>query len=281
MNNKNDKPEACAKCGSKTAVGVKFCSECGHDLSKPVSTFKMSGKHYVVLIALTAVIWFSGWSLQSSLAGKRPTNEFKHEPEAAHSGGAKAMAANSPRIKELRALVAAEPDNKKAWYNLAAALVMETFKDKEAPPQLIFDAISALRKVLEIDPAHTGALLLMANISYDRQAYAKAAEFYKKYLDIENDDYDVKVRYATAISFMGQHDEAIANLKEVLKSMPDNFQAKANLSMTYSQMGQREEALKIGEEALTLAPSDQARIRFEKFLDTLREPGQSAKSSEQ
>ncbi|MDC0358940.1 tetratricopeptide repeat protein [Oligoflexia bacterium] len=269
MSENVDKTNACAKCGTVTSTDVKFCPQCGHNLSKPVTAVKMRGWHFIALGCLTIGIWLAAWNTQKSLAGNRPTKTFVQEPKARHMGDIQEAELDNSEIKRLKAAAKAAPENKEAWHNLAAALVKELGSSENPRPQMIFDAIGALRKVLQIDPADTDALLIMANISFERQALSKAVELYKKYLDLKPDDIEVRVRYASALSALDANIEAIGNLKEALTLQPDHFRATAQLCITYSQMGEREQGLKTCEQALKLAPSEEMKQSFSKHLDSV------------
>jgi tetratricopeptide (TPR) repeat protein len=134
--------------------------------------------------------------------------------------------------------------------------------------------------VLKLKPDDANALIAMADISFNQQVFNKAADYYARYLGVQPNDNDARARYASALSFSGKFDDAIKELKGVLKKDPKNFHASAYLAITYAQMGKQPEAITAGEQALTLAPNEEARARFTNFLDEVKRPTKPAAQGE-
>lgn len=257
----------CPSCGTELGSNARFCGQCGVNIMQfrrtaPVTTGTK------VAVAVTGALFFAAvWMAQDNLVGKVPVEQFKGEKKAAQT----AATEDAPLDADLQALKQAaekNPRDKKGWFDYAQALG-ERLSMKDAPRNLIFEAIGALRQVLDIDPQDKDALLTMAEISFQQQAFAKSAEFYEKYLALAPEDIDMRARYASSLSFVGKFDQALTELNRVLTVKPDHFHGLAYSAVTYAEMGNKEKAREVGTKALSLAPSEEAKKRFENFLASL------------
>ena len=259
----------CPSCGSALSAGARFCPQCGTNIAQfrhrtPISvgakaTIAGTG------LALFAALWFS----QQALVGTPPSEKFKGEQKTAGREESPAEDAPlAPELVKLKEEAEKNPRDKKGWFNYAQALG-ERLSMKGAPQNLIFEAIGALRQILDIDPNDKDALLTMAEISFQQQAFAKSAEFYEKYLVLVPEDIDIRARYASSLSFVGKFDQSLAELGKVLSVKPDHFHALAYSAVTYAEMGNKQKAREVGEKALQSAPSDEAKKRFQNFLNSL------------
>ncbi|NDC38256.1 MAG: zinc-ribbon domain-containing protein [Proteobacteria bacterium] len=275
----------CPHCGAKLPGQANFCPGCGAQLGalasvaqggqtvQPVSSF--TTKHYLIILLLAVGIWIPIWFIQDARSGKKPTQTFEQT----------SMAQTQPAdlgadIQRLTTAAKAAPQDYEAQQALAAALVNK-LQDSERPSNdLIFAAMEAVGNVLKLKPDDANALIAMADISFNQQVFNKAADYYARYLGVQPNDNDARARYASALSFSGKFDDAIKELKGVLKKDPKNFHASAYLAITYAQMGKQPEAITAGEQALTLAPNEEARARFTNFLDEVKRPAKPAAQGE-
>jgi len=177
----------------------------------------------------------------------------------------------SPQIASMRREVEQSPDDLAKLKVFAGMLGDHLRSNPEASPQLVFEAIDVLGRILQREPNDPGALVMMADVSFDQRAFTKALDFYERYLKVEPDDLGARSRYASTLTFLGRYDDSVAELGKVLKSDPKNFPALAYLAITYAQKGEIVKAKAIGSDALKLAPSDDARARFSSFVSSLDE----------
>lgn len=255
----------CPGCGSALPAAARFCAQCGTNISQFRRRAPLSMRSIVIIAASGTLIFAALWFSQEALVGKAPTEQFKGEKKA------EAPAADAPldaELTRLREEAEKNPKDKKGWFNYAQALG-ERLSSKDAPRNLIFEAIGALRQILDIDPNDKDALLTMAEISFQQQAFAKSAEFYEKYLSIVPEDLDIRSRYASSLSFTGKFDQSLVELGKVLSVKPNHFHALAYSAVTYAEMGNKEKAREVGLKALEQAPSEEARERFQNFLNSL------------
>jgi cytochrome c-type biogenesis protein CcmH/NrfG len=232
----------CKICKIDLPESAKYCFECG-------SSQKSFSKLPIILVLITICLAFL---VEDRFLGTKPA-KFEVGTSV------------DPKIEALRARTSQAPGDINAWRELAFAAQ----EKMESDQTYIFDLLEALRGILNINPNDKDALLAMADISYSQQAFDKAAEFYKSYLQIDPENIQVKANYASSLTFLGQFDQSKTILKEILKRDPANFQAGAYLTIAYARNGETEEAKKIGEETMKHAPDDEAIKRFGRFLATL------------
>ncbi|MBX7138066.1 MAG: tetratricopeptide repeat protein [Oligoflexia bacterium] len=252
----------CFACGEEQHSNAAFCHHCGQNLNLIRNATRLKPTHWALIACLAAILWYGGSTLTTSLAGARPTAEFKQEETPPAD-------LKDPELDALRQAAKAAPQSKDAQLALAAKLI-ELLQTTDPPSRaLIFEAIEVLGVALKLDPNDRNALISMADLSFSQQAFSKAAEFYRRFLALNKDDLEAKAKYASSLTFLGQFDEAVSLLREVLKKEPKNFNANAYLAITYAQKGDRKAALEAGQKALLLATNPEAKERFKAFLDSL------------
>jgi tetratricopeptide (TPR) repeat protein len=141
--------------------------------------------------------------------------------------------------------------------------------DPFSSPELALEAVDVLGRILRRMPDDSEAMVMMADVSFDQRAFSKAEELYKKYLEQVPGDVGARARYASTLTFLGKFDDSIRELDGILIKEPKNFPAKAYLAITYAQQGNIDKAKAVAQEALDLAPSQEARERFSAFVTSL------------
>lgn len=257
----------CPACGNALTSNARFCSQCGKDITAFVPRQALSTKAIASIAGLGIGIFLVAWYSQEPLVGKAPTENFKGETKKPTNDEPL-----EPSLQKLKDEALKTPTDKNGWARFAQALG-ERLSIKDPPQGLIFEAIGALRQILDIDPKDKDALLTMAEISFQQQAFAKSAEFYQKYLEIVPEDIDMRARLASSLSFTGKFDESLKELGRVLTVKPDHFQALAYSAVTYAEMGDKAKAKEVGAKAMAAAPNAEARERFSKFLNSLAQEG--------
>ncbi|MCO6431495.1 MAG: tetratricopeptide repeat protein [Deltaproteobacteria bacterium] len=264
----------CSHCGKELSGQYKFCPHCGKRLG---SALTLKPRNIFLLAAASLGMFAFSWSLQSKLAGKAPTKEFQQPQENAQHRTE--QLSNDPRISDLRRAAKEAPDNLAAWEALAQALAEKIRETQQPAPEIVFETIEVLRHILDRDAKNAFALIAMADLSFEQQAFSKAGQFYQQYLEVMPEDHAARARFASTLSFLNQPEKALAELDLVLKKNPNNFHGKAYSAITYAQMGDYAKARSLGEEALAVAPSDEARERFAEFLSKLDSDQARAKDS--
>lgn len=86
--------------------------------------------------------------------------------------------------------------------------------------------------------------------------YARAAEEYKKLLEIKPDDKDLHSHLGETYYKLGKMDEAVAELEEVMRLDPENWVQREAIGDIYSQKGDSDEALRQYERTLRINPNN-------------------------
>jgi tetratricopeptide (TPR) repeat protein len=245
---------------------MRFCPACGKNL---VST---SLKSYTLLAGAAVVLFGLGYALQVTL----------QSPSLRVANGAASPAQelqednSDPQIVAMRREVEAAPEDLTKLKVFAGILGDKIRQEPKASQGLVFEAIDVLSRILHVAPNDPGALLLMADVSFEQQAFSKSLEFYEKYLRIEQQDLGARARYASTLTFLGRFDDSIKELKKVLAQDPKNFPAMAYVAITYHQKGDFKTARQYGTKALEIAPSEEARARFSGFMESLKQAESAA-----
>lgn len=107
-----------------------------------------------------------------------------------------------------------------------------------------------LESALKDDPKNAALLIKIGNTYYDwgqEEANAKgqvaqpgdkwmrAVDYYKRALEIQPGNVNVRVDMANVLGFLGQTDEAIAQYREAMKTDPKHPQARINLILALGQ----------------------------------------------
>lgn len=263
----------CRRCGASVTGEMRFCPSCGRGLARASTAF-------YVAVGCTAV----------GMLGVAIGLRYLAQPGRPDVAAANHVAAhvsqdvNDPQLDAMRKEVEASPNDLSKLRIYAGMLGDKLRSNPDAPQGLVFEAVDALSRILTAEPNDPGALVMMADISFDQRAFTKAADFYQRYLKLEPEDLGARARYASTLTFLGNYSESVSELDAVLKEDPKNFPAMAYLAITYAQSGDLAKAKELGGKALTIAPSEDARARFSAFVESLdqdQRAGQPASSSPQ
>jgi len=212
-----------------------------------------------------AFLLSSSWYLSENLVGRKPSSTFK------------AKTSTNFQLEELRQAVKEDPKDLKVRRELILNLRKELTKSKD--PRHFQEIIDTYQGIVDSFPAQevTPEIEQLGDLYFARKDFKGAIELYKSVLLIKPDSQGVKGRLASAYTFLGQFELALNELDSLIKENPKSFQAHAYKAIAYAQMGKIEEAKLVGVEALSLAPSKEAKERLSSFLNKL---DQSAKPGE-
>ena len=114
----------------------------------------------------------------------------------------------------------------------------------EENPETQAEAISAYKKVLDMDPEHAAAHINLGTLYYNRQDYGLAEKHYRRAIEID-------ARYALAyfdlgnvLDETGRVAEAIQTYKTALQFAPTYADAHYNLALAYEKVKEPRKALK-------------------------------------
>lgn len=261
---------ACVKCGAVATPQMRFCSNCGRSLASKAKGFVPAA------IGLSVLLLAGGIGLQLAVRGSK----IVHPPirgNAKESSQEQPNELENPQLAAMRKSVEEAPEDITKLKMYAGMLGDVLRANPGTRPEVVFETIDVLGKILQREPNDPTALVMMADVSFDQRAFTKALDFYERYLKVEVGDLGARARYASTLTFLGRYDDSIRELRGVLQSDPKNFPAMAYLAITYAQKGEIPQAKKVGTDALALAPSEDARARFSSFVSSLDEAGAQEK----
>ena len=146
----------------------------------------------------------------------------------------------------------------------------KTYEQQKGEQKVLLDIIEVSRALYQKKPKHYNALITLADISFDQMLFQDAARLYKEALTVRQKDPEIRARYASALTFLKEYDQAIQELVTLTNEYPRFFKGHAYLAISYAQKGEKEKALFHGNEALELAPHKEAKERFAVFLESLK-----------
>lgn len=264
----------CPKCSAKTIVDANFCAECGAQLRKAAEKLRTPLVFTVATVLLAATLSVMAWNMQAGLAGEKPKPTFDSGNignfQQAHNFQ---QGTNDPIIDKLWDSAKADSNNVGVWWMLFTAIYQKQEILAAGDPQrsaFALQMVDALNNVLRLEPKNTDALLAMAQVAFEQQAFVKANDYYERYLEVNPLDLKIKAQYASSLAFTGNLEKSKELLKSILEIDPNNFQALAYLSITLAQGGELKESREFGDKALVQAPSQEAKERLQKFLSHLQ-----------
>jgi tetratricopeptide (TPR) repeat protein len=179
----------------------------------------------------------------------------------------KAKVAPDPMLDPLRNAVKSSRGAISDLLTLAQALEIKLLNTQDQ--NLLLEQIQTLSEILKQDSENTWALLQMAELSFNKQIFDQAGNYFKRYLQVEPKDNDARAKYASTLIFLGQPDLAITELDQVLTAEPGMFQALAFKTIALAEKGDTTSALELSEEALKAAPNEEARTRLDSFVKSI------------
>lgn len=135
--------------------------------------------------------------------------------------------------------------------------------------------VADLESKVEADPSDTDSLLSLAQNctswgqmvgmlaqTDDERAHGtellqRALGYYDQYLE-QNDTPEARTDRALCAYYLGETDDALADLETVTQSSPDYAPAWADLGMLYEAQGSTDQAIAAYEQAVALDPDDEA-----------------------
>jgi tetratricopeptide (TPR) repeat protein len=165
-----------------------------------------------------------------------------------------------------------------AWQKLEQLVKSEVSQHPERAGGYLPLLLQALEQLKTLEPGSADRLVELADLHFQIREFPKSSGYYREALALEPENSSISARLASSLSFEQNYDEAIAILQGVLKREPNHFQARAYLAIAYSQKGEKDDAIREGEQALQHAPSDEARARFGRFLDSMKSEPSSDRS---
>jgi tetratricopeptide (TPR) repeat protein len=143
-------------------------------------------------------------------------------------------------VENLRTATQLKPTDPVLWYRLATTIL----KNRGLNAAQIQELMAALQKSIELDPTNDKAIYDAANTMYRTKAYwREAAEFFKKYTDLKNDNEEAWEQYAISLYNARAYKDAIPVLERALKSNSKSTEMKQMLAYSYYLAKEYQKAL--------------------------------------
>lgn len=95
-----------------------------------------------------------------------------------------------------------------------------------------FREAETLKKIVENDPGNVAALIKLGNIYFDTNQNEEAVKSYRKALEFDQNNADVRTDMAICLRRLRRTDEAISEFKKASQSNPRHYQSRYNLGLT-------------------------------------------------
>ncbi len=142
-----------------------------------------------------------------------------------------------------------DPQNIEALYGTALAFEMQEKFD---------EAEEILKQILIIDMKFVPAWNDLARIAYSKGYVEKAADLFKKSLDADDTQTEVRNQLSEILFDLQRFDEGIALLLETHQRFPDDLPTIVHLAEVFQQAGKKEEARELWRKALRIDPKNKA-----------------------
>lgn len=211
-------------------------------------------------VGIGFILFFSGKSLNTELIGSAPTKVFQKTTQG------------SPLPKNLLPLKEAlkkKPEDLHLRLEYIAALQNHLRIPAHSSQEIKAEFAQLIETTAERASDSPETLRELAMRAFEVKYFTASRKLYKQYLELRPEDVSVRSQYASTLSFLGEHQQAIAELKAILAKNPEHFQTLAFLSIVKAGIGEIEDARLYGQKALEKAPHQEARERLLAFLEKL------------
>jgi cytochrome c-type biogenesis protein CcmH/NrfG len=127
------------------------------------------------------------------------------------------------------------------------------------------------KRRLEKDPKDKEALMLLGNANYDINRFGPAADYYKRYLELDPGHAGVRTDLATSYYKTKDVDSAVRELKTVVAEVPDHEAALYNLGLIlWQDKHDKSGAVKAWEALLAAHPNHPRAAEVRKQIDEMK-----------
>ena len=117
------------------------------------------------------------------------------------------------------------------------------------------DAVTELRKAVQISPQFVAAWNLLGTISYQRGEYEQAERCFRSALEYDDDTFEPTVNLAGTLLSMGRHEDALPYNQYAVLARPQSALANSQMGMNHFYLGDGARARDYLEKAKRLDPS--------------------------
>jgi len=142
-----------------------------------------------------------------------------------------------------------------------APLVLEALAEGYLRMYRILDALGCLDQWLHDDPDNVRALMLKGNLFWQVKAPLKAIPQYRRVLELDAEQHEVRWRLARCLLDVGRNDEALTLLEQVRKRRPNDPEVLVRIARCQNLLGRSPQARELLDEVLAREPDNGLALR--------------------
>jgi TolB-like protein/DNA-binding winged helix-turn-helix (wHTH) protein/tetratricopeptide (TPR) repeat protein len=159
-------------------------------------------------------------------------------------------------LEHFQRAIAVEPSYAQAYAGLADAHELMASYASAVPDESLKRGKAAALRAIELEPRLSEAYTSLGSIRANYEwSWKEAESAYARALDLNPSNVLAHKGYADLLSFLGRHDEAIAEARRALELDPLSLLMHANLGITYHRARRPDEALAQMEQTLRMDPN--------------------------
>ncbi len=142
-----------------------------------------------------------------------------------------------------------------------APLIWEALAEGYIRMYRVLDALAVVNVWLQADTDNLRALMLRGHVHWQVNAMLKAVPDYRKVVERDPDQDDIRWRLSLCLLETGQYSEALKHLEEMYKRRPDDRDVKVRLARCQYLVGQRAQARSLLAKVLAVDPEHGPALR--------------------
>ena len=149
-------------------------------------------------------------------------------------------------------------------------------------PELVkaMEEVAAYKLRVDKDPKDVEALVAMGNVNLSLGRFDDAKEWYERALKVDPSRAGTRMDLALSLRYLGQPDEAIAELKQVLKKDPKNAAALYNLGIILLEdKNDKQGAIARWESLMKAHPNYPQTAQLRQIVESIKHPPSSSPTS--
>jgi TolB-like protein/DNA-binding winged helix-turn-helix (wHTH) protein/Tfp pilus assembly protein PilF len=159
-------------------------------------------------------------------------------------------------LKHFEQAIAVEPSYARAYAGLADAHELMASYANAGAAQSFEQGMAAARRAIELEPRLSEAYASLGSMHANyRWSWEDAEQAYTRALALNPSNALAHKGYGELLSFLGRHDQAIAEARRALELDPLSLLMQANLAITYHRARRYDDALAQLKQALALDPN--------------------------
>ncbi|HSP87289.1 MAG TPA: tetratricopeptide repeat protein, partial [Ignavibacteriaceae bacterium] len=142
------------------------------------------------------------------------------------------------------------------------------------------EATTLLEEAITKDPAYAPAYYELAELNSTLRDYAKAADYFGKYMEASEVTLEKRRRFASILYLNKEYSKSINILEDVIKTEPDNPVATRMLAYSYLKLEDTEKSMSFFKKLFDMPSIEYLPSDYENYADLLSETGNDSLARE-